>query len=71
MMESIFDSSEISEKRAILNFILQNQTVNEKTLGFTLRSPFNLVLQLTDNPTWLRGLDSNQDNMLQRHVSYH
>jgi len=48
---TIFEnSSEPSHKRAFLNYILQNPTVNEKTLGFTLRSPFNLVLQLADSP---------------------
>lgn len=54
-MGEIFESSEVVEKRAILNFILQNPVVNEKTLGFTLRSPFNLVLQLADNPIQLPG----------------
>lgn len=58
--KTIFESSEPHEKRAFLNYLLQNPTVNEKTLGFTLRSPFNLVLELADNPIGLRGLDSNQ-----------
>ncbi|MES2087513.1 MAG: recombinase family protein [Patescibacteria group bacterium] len=51
----IFEGSETAEQRAFLNFILQNPTVNEKTLGFTLRSPFNLVLELADSPIWLPG----------------
>lgn len=51
----IFESSEPDEKRAILNFILQNPIVNGKTLGFTLRSPFNLVLELAGLNTMLRG----------------
>lgn len=51
----IFESSETGEKRAILNFLLQNPTVNGKTLGFTLRSPFNTVLELATCPTGLRG----------------
>ena len=53
--KSIFESSEPAEKRVFLNYLLQNPTVNEKTLGFTLRSPFNLVLELADNPTSLPG----------------
>ena len=57
---TIFEnSSEPSHKRAFLNYILQNPTVNEKTLGFTLRSPFNLVLELAESPTWLPGQGSN------------
>jgi hypothetical protein len=51
--KEIFEGSEPAQKRVFLNMLLQNPTVNEKTLGFTLRSPFNLVLKLTDNPIWL------------------
>ena len=58
-MGSLFDSSEPLEKRAILAFLLQNPTVNGKTLGFTLRSPFNMVLELANNPIQLREQDSN------------
>ncbi|OGN16867.1 MAG: hypothetical protein A3F98_02540 [Candidatus Yanofskybacteria bacterium RIFCSPLOWO2_12_FULL_41_8] len=57
--KAIFESSEPAEQRVFLNYLLQNPTVKEKTLGFTLRSPFNLVLELADSPTWLRGQDSN------------
>lgn len=56
---AIFEnSSEPAEKRVFLNYLLQNPTVKEKTLGFTLRSPFNLVLELADSPTWLDKQDS-------------
>ncbi|MEX2409985.1 MAG: recombinase family protein [Candidatus Paceibacterota bacterium] len=55
----IFESSEIHEKRALLNYLIQNPTVNRKKLHFTIASPFNLVLELSGNPTWLRGQDSN------------
>lgn len=48
------NSSEPSEKRAFLSFLLQNPTVDGKKLAFTLASPFNLVLGLADNPNWLR-----------------
>lgn len=53
--KSIFESSEPHEKRAFLNYLLQNPTVNGKNLEFTMRSPFNLVLELASSPTWLRG----------------
>src|SRR3989344_5442004 len=53
--KEIFESSEPNEKRTLLRYLLQNPTVNEKTLGFTLRSPFNLVLKLADRPTLLPG----------------
>lgn len=51
--KEIFDSSETNEKRAFLNYLLQNPTVEQKNLVFTVRSPFNLVLELTSSP--LRG----------------
>lgn len=53
--KAIFESSEISEKRAFINYLIQNPTVKEKTLVFTLRSLFNVVLELADRPggqTW-------------------
>ena len=54
--KTIFDnSSEPSRKRAFLNYILQNPTVNGKNLEFAIASPFNLILELADNPNWLRG----------------
>ncbi len=52
--KQIFESSEPEEKRAFLNYLLQNPTVNAKKLEFTIRTPFNLVLELANRPTWLR-----------------
>ena len=43
---SLFESSDTLQKRAILNFLLQNSTVNGKKLMFTMRSPFNHILKL-------------------------
>ncbi len=45
-MGQIFQSSEPAEKRAILNFVLQNPTVAGKKLNFTLKKPFVSVLSL-------------------------
>lgn len=53
--KEIFDSSETNEKRMILNYLLQNSTLNEKTPCFTMRSPFNLILGLATSPDWLPG----------------
>lgn len=55
--KQIFESSEPHEKRAFLNYLLQNPTVNGKKLEFTMRSPFNLVLELASSPNWLRTLE--------------
>jgi hypothetical protein len=58
---SIFEqSSEIAGKRAFLSYLLQNPTVNGKKLHFTVATPFDLVLELADSPSWLPRLDSNQ-----------
>jgi len=53
-MKEIFESSEPLEKRAFLNFLLQNPTVSGKKLDFTLRKPFNLILDLATCPIGLR-----------------
>jgi len=51
---SIFDNcSEPIEKRAFLNFLLQNPSIKGKKLYFTIASPFNLVLDLADCPDLL------------------
>ncbi len=55
---SIFQRSEPHEKRMLLNYLLQNPTVNGKTLGFTLRSPFNTVLELANCPSGLRVVEA-------------
>jgi hypothetical protein len=49
-MKDIFESSEPMEKRAFLNFLLQNPTVSGKKLEFTLRKPFNYIHELALNP---------------------
>ncbi|OHB17728.1 MAG: hypothetical protein A2749_01670 [Parcubacteria group bacterium RIFCSPHIGHO2_01_FULL_45_26] len=49
-VKQIFQSSEPHEKRAFLNYLLQNPTVNGKKLAFAMRSPFNLVLELANRP---------------------
>lgn len=52
--KELFESSEVPEKRAILNYILQNYTVNEKTPCITMRSPFVEMLSLATQPIGLR-----------------
>jgi hypothetical protein len=53
--KTIFDnSSEPARKRAFLNYLLQNPTINGKKLYFTIASPFNLVLELASSPNWLQ-----------------
>ena len=49
----LFKSSEVLEKRAILNYLLQNCVANGKELEFYLRSPYNQILSFANQPTWL------------------
>ena len=53
--KTIFEnSSDVAGKRTFLSYLLQNPTLDEKKLCFTIASPFNLVLELADCPNWLR-----------------
>lgn len=54
----IFESSEISEKRQLLNFLLQNLKLQGKKLIFELKTPFNTVLQANKCSEMLRWLDA-------------
>ncbi len=56
-MKEIFDGSEPLEKRAFLNFMLQNPTVSGKRLEFTMRKSFNLILELATCPIGLTTWD--------------
>ena len=51
----LFKSSEVHEKRALLNYLLQNSVVDGKILSYDLRFPFNHILDLTKQPTGLPG----------------
>ena len=48
---TLLKSSEVPEKRAILNLLLQNSIVNGKNLEFSLRSPFNIIYDIATQPT--------------------
>ena len=52
---ALFDSSEVAEKRALLNFLLQNSTVDGKKPSYALRSPFETILIWAKRPTGLLG----------------
>jgi hypothetical protein len=54
--KEIFQSSEVHERRAILNFLLQNPKVQGKKLNYSLKIPFNSILELAENPTCTNGL---------------
>ena len=55
----VFKSSEIPEKRQLLNFLLQNLKLQDKKLSFELKTPFDTVLQANKCLIGLRRKDSN------------
>jgi len=52
----IFRNSEIMEKRQLLNFLLQNPQLKGKELVFTLKAPFDRVLEANRCVEMLRSL---------------
>jgi hypothetical protein len=53
----IFESSEVNEKRQLLNFLLQNCRLSGKNLLFELRSPFDEIYAHADHPSVLSIVD--------------
>ncbi|MCL2017796.1 MAG: recombinase family protein [Alphaproteobacteria bacterium] len=57
----LFQSSKVEQKREILNLLLSNCTLADGKLRFSLRKPFDALVNLTNRAVWLGNLDSNQD----------
>lgn len=53
--KEIFDSSEVTEKRQLLNFLLQNCLLNGRKIEFSLRKPFNSIVKYSQYKTLLPG----------------
>jgi len=53
--QELFEKSEVSEKRQLLNFLLQNLKLQGKNLVFELKTPFDRVLQANKCSNMLRG----------------
>jgi len=51
----IFESSEVKEKRALINLLLQNPLLSGRKLLFSLRSPFYMIAKCGQNKNWLPG----------------
>ena len=57
----LFERSNIDQKRQLLAFVFSNLQLRGKTLEFSMRSPFDLMVDRPDYASWLGDLDSNQD----------
>jgi len=58
-IKAIFEGSEVSEKRAIINFVLSNLTVSDRKLSFSIRKPFDTILDLAHDPIGLASSGSD------------
>ncbi|MEA4910791.1 hypothetical protein SDC9_33212 [bioreactor metagenome] len=57
--KSIFENcSEPAKKRMFLSNMLQNPRIIDGKLDFSISSPFDLVLKLSEDPSWLRVWDN-------------
>ena len=56
----LFKSSKVEEKRQLLGYLLQNCGLRCRKLEFTLKKPFDVILDHAKSEEWLPGLDSNQ-----------
>lgn len=55
----LFKSSEPNQKRQLIDFLVQNCRLKDKTLIFTIREPFNNLLSYSYLRIWLGRWDSN------------
>ena len=56
----LFERSKTEQKRQLIAFVFSKLRLNGKKLEFTLRSPFDLMVNRADYSGWLGDLDSNQ-----------
>ncbi|HSQ98134.1 MAG TPA: hypothetical protein VLL98_05480, partial [Rickettsiales bacterium] len=53
----IFESSKIEEKRQLINFMFSNLRLNGTELRFSLKQPFNLMVNLSSCQNWCTIID--------------
>lgn len=49
----LFESSEVDEKRQLLNFVFQNLVLEGEKLAHTLREPFSLIMNKEGMSKWM------------------
>lgn len=55
----LFLSSELEERRQLVNLVLQNLKLDNKKLVYVAQKPFDTLLNCSDNKLWLPHKDSN------------
>ena len=66
----LFERSKTEQKRQLLAFVFSNLKLRGKKLEFSLRSPFDLMVDRASYSSWLGDLDSNQDSRSQSPMFY-
>lgn len=56
----LFRSSKVEQKRQIINLLFSNCELKDKKLVYSIRKPFNILMELNGCQSWLGQLDSNQ-----------
>lgn len=69
-VSNVLKSSKVDQKRAILNLILSNSTIDDKKAWISLKKPFDLLKNSNGCLSWLGRTDSNHDKENQNLLSY-
>ena len=67
----LFMSSEVEEKRQLIQLTLQNLKLEGKTIEFELVKTFDKVFACSSRQRWLGKKDSNLRRRIQSPLSYH
>ena len=71
MAYELFESSKIEQKRKLINYVFSNLELEGVTLRYSLRKPFDLMVNCTTRSEWLGHKDSNLDLRIQRPTYCH
>lgn len=55
----LFESSEIEQKRQLINFVVPNFAARGKNHEYSIRKPFDQMAHLAKSEEWLPEQDSN------------
>ena len=67
----LFERSKTAQKRELLAFVFSNLRLRDKKLEFTLRSPFDLMVNRADHASWLAFLNTVRTERFREILSMH
>lgn len=65
----LFKSSKVEQKRALLNLLLSNCVLKDGKALYSMKKPFDILMNMNGNPIWQPQPDSNWCSRLERAVS--